>query len=187
MNILSLVNQNLDIFYQIQTKCYRNSDTVFFSSIHRTKRGLGMTMSVDPDRGVSGACTQQPQPTGKKIACKQYAACRRGNIAWMAYACLSSFSVDVVGARMDDSARLELKAKARLAQTSPAAKSPLSAALDREHRTRVSHRGYVCTAARCIPSQCKASFSSVNWGRKTLYQNSCSISFVFDKNYLNFD
>jgi hypothetical protein len=109
MNILSLVNQNLDIFYQIQTKCYRNSDTVFFSSIHRTKRGLGMTMSVDPDRGVSGACTQQPQPTGKKIACKQYAACRRGNIAWMAYACLSSFSVDVVGARMDDSARLELK------------------------------------------------------------------------------
>jgi hypothetical protein len=29
MNILSLVSQNLDNFYQIQTKCYRNSDTVF--------------------------------------------------------------------------------------------------------------------------------------------------------------
>jgi hypothetical protein len=40
MNILSLVSQNLDNFYQIQTKRYRNSDTVFFSSIHRTKRGL---------------------------------------------------------------------------------------------------------------------------------------------------
>jgi hypothetical protein len=39
MNILSLVSQNLDNFYQIQTKCYRNSDTVFFSPIHRTKRG----------------------------------------------------------------------------------------------------------------------------------------------------
>jgi hypothetical protein len=36
MNILSLVSQNLDSFYQIQTKCYRNSDTVFFSLIHRT-------------------------------------------------------------------------------------------------------------------------------------------------------
>jgi hypothetical protein len=34
------VSQNLDNFYQIQTKCYRNSDTVFFSPIHRTKRGL---------------------------------------------------------------------------------------------------------------------------------------------------
>jgi hypothetical protein len=31
-----------------------------------------------------------------------------------------------------------------------------------------------------------ASFRWVNWGRKTLYQNSCSISFVFDKNYPNF-
>jgi hypothetical protein len=31
MNILSLVSQNLNNFYQIQTKCYRNSDTVFFS------------------------------------------------------------------------------------------------------------------------------------------------------------
>jgi hypothetical protein len=31
MNILSLVSQNLDNFYQIQTKCYRNSNTVFFS------------------------------------------------------------------------------------------------------------------------------------------------------------
>jgi hypothetical protein len=41
MNILSLVSQNLDNFYQIQTKCYRNSDTVFFSLIHRTKQGLG--------------------------------------------------------------------------------------------------------------------------------------------------
>jgi hypothetical protein len=40
MNILSLVSQNLDIFYQIQTKCYGNSDTVFFYPIHRTKRGL---------------------------------------------------------------------------------------------------------------------------------------------------
>jgi hypothetical protein len=40
MNILSLVSQNLDNFYQIQTKCYRNSDTVFFFPIHRTKRGL---------------------------------------------------------------------------------------------------------------------------------------------------
>jgi hypothetical protein len=30
MNILSPVNQNLDNFYQIQTKCYQNSDTVFF-------------------------------------------------------------------------------------------------------------------------------------------------------------
>jgi hypothetical protein len=40
MNILSLVSQNLNNFYQIQTKCYRNSDTVFFSPIHRTKRGL---------------------------------------------------------------------------------------------------------------------------------------------------
>jgi hypothetical protein len=39
MNILSLVSQNLDNFYQIQTECYRNSDTVFFSPIHRTKRG----------------------------------------------------------------------------------------------------------------------------------------------------
>jgi hypothetical protein len=39
MNILSLVSQNLDNFYQIQTKCYINSDTVFFSPIHRTKRG----------------------------------------------------------------------------------------------------------------------------------------------------
>jgi hypothetical protein len=39
MNILSLVSQNLDNFYQIQTKWYRNSDTVFFSPIHRTKRG----------------------------------------------------------------------------------------------------------------------------------------------------
>jgi hypothetical protein len=41
MNILSLVSQNLDNFYQIQTKWYRNSDTVFFFLIHRTKRGLG--------------------------------------------------------------------------------------------------------------------------------------------------
>jgi hypothetical protein len=41
MNILSLVSQNLDNFYQIQTKCYRNSDTIFFSPIHRTQRGLG--------------------------------------------------------------------------------------------------------------------------------------------------
>jgi hypothetical protein len=40
MNILSLVSQNLDNFYQIQTKCYRNSDTVFFSPIHQTKGGL---------------------------------------------------------------------------------------------------------------------------------------------------
>jgi hypothetical protein len=64
---------------------------------------------------------------------------------------------------MDDSARLELKAKARLAQTSPAAKSPLSAALDREHRTRVSHRGYVCTAARCIPSPCNFFRSPPAW------------------------
>jgi hypothetical protein len=39
-NILSLVSQNLNNFYQIQTKCYKNSDTVFFSPIHRTKRGL---------------------------------------------------------------------------------------------------------------------------------------------------
>jgi hypothetical protein len=40
MNILNLVSQNLDNFYQIQTKYYRNSDTVFFSPIHRTKPGL---------------------------------------------------------------------------------------------------------------------------------------------------
>jgi hypothetical protein len=39
-NILSLVSQNLDNFYQIQTKCYRNSDTVFFFPILWTKRGL---------------------------------------------------------------------------------------------------------------------------------------------------
>jgi hypothetical protein len=45
MNILSLVSQNLDNFYQIQTKCYRNSDTMFFSPIHRTKRGLGKEMN----------------------------------------------------------------------------------------------------------------------------------------------
>jgi hypothetical protein len=38
-NILSLVSQNLDNFYQIQTKCYRNFDTVFFFPIRRTKRG----------------------------------------------------------------------------------------------------------------------------------------------------
>jgi hypothetical protein len=40
MNILSIVSQNLDNFYQIQTKCYRNSNTVFFSLIDRTKGGL---------------------------------------------------------------------------------------------------------------------------------------------------
>jgi hypothetical protein len=40
-NILRLVSQNLDNFYQIQTKCYRNSDTVFFFPIRRTKGGLG--------------------------------------------------------------------------------------------------------------------------------------------------
>jgi hypothetical protein len=32
----------------------------------------------------------------------------------------------------------------------------------------------------------KASFSS-QFGRKTLYQNSCNILFVFGKNYPNFD
>jgi hypothetical protein len=46
MNILSLVSQNLDNFYQIQTKYYRNSDTVFFSPIHRTKRGLAQNDGV---------------------------------------------------------------------------------------------------------------------------------------------
>jgi hypothetical protein len=39
-NILSLVSQNLNNFYQIQTKCYLNSDTSFFFPIHRSKRGL---------------------------------------------------------------------------------------------------------------------------------------------------
>jgi hypothetical protein len=33
----------------------------------------------------------------------------------------------------------------------------------------------------------RALFRWVNWGRKTLYQNPCSILFVFDKNYPNFD
>jgi hypothetical protein len=48
MNILSLVSQTLNIFYQIQTKCYRNSDTVFFSPIHRTKRGLTHSWITSP-------------------------------------------------------------------------------------------------------------------------------------------
>jgi hypothetical protein len=34
-NILSLVSQNLDIFYQIQTKCYRNSDTPQFTKLNK--------------------------------------------------------------------------------------------------------------------------------------------------------
>jgi hypothetical protein len=40
MNILSLVSQNLDNFYQIQTKCYRNSDTVFFSQFSELNEAL---------------------------------------------------------------------------------------------------------------------------------------------------
>jgi hypothetical protein len=47
MNILSLVSQNLYNFYQIQTKCYSNSDTVLFSPIHRTKRGPSRHPTVD--------------------------------------------------------------------------------------------------------------------------------------------
>jgi hypothetical protein len=45
-NILSLVSQNLDNFYQIQMKCYRNSDTVFFSHILWTKRGLSLGLGM---------------------------------------------------------------------------------------------------------------------------------------------
>jgi predicted metal-binding protein len=56
MNILSLVSQNLDNFYQIQTKCYRNSDTVFFSPIHRTKRGLGHIFGFSSSIGSCRRC-----------------------------------------------------------------------------------------------------------------------------------
>jgi hypothetical protein len=45
-NILSLVSQNLHNFYQIQTKCYRNYDTVFFFPIRRTKRGPSLDLEI---------------------------------------------------------------------------------------------------------------------------------------------
>jgi hypothetical protein len=66
MNILSLVSQNLDNFYQIQTKCYRNSDTVFFSPVHRTKRGLAVENAllhrlVVVLSGLLGACQSLTQ------------------------------------------------------------------------------------------------------------------------------
>jgi hypothetical protein len=55
MNILSLVSQNLDNFYQIQTKCYRNSDTVFFFPIHLTKGGLYTRLGETGERRATNA------------------------------------------------------------------------------------------------------------------------------------
>jgi hypothetical protein len=61
INILSLVSQNLDNFYQIQTKYYRNSDTVFFSPIVWTKRGRGPTEHTYCMKNISTTSS-----TGKK-------------------------------------------------------------------------------------------------------------------------
>jgi hypothetical protein len=65
MNILSLVSQNLDNFYQIQTKCYKNSDTVFFSPIHRTKRGIRCN-AIDSDVVTRQAPARPPFGPTKK-------------------------------------------------------------------------------------------------------------------------
>jgi hypothetical protein len=51
MNILSLISQNLDNFYQIQTKFYRNSDTVYFFPIHGTKRGRRLRSAEQKGEG----------------------------------------------------------------------------------------------------------------------------------------
>jgi len=74
MNILSLVSQNLDNFYQIQTKCYRNSDTMFFSPIyhvgvvlrttqHNPSMHLSITVSQDRQTAVEASMACR----GKKV------------------------------------------------------------------------------------------------------------------------
>jgi hypothetical protein len=76
-NILSLVSQNLDNFYQIQTKYYRNSDTVFFFPIRRTKRGLLLNrfgtqvrgLTVGPGNHTCGRWTQSSRRNTRIRAC----------------------------------------------------------------------------------------------------------------------